>query len=198
MTHNKQLREAAEAAEAIAPSPWLLRPDKHDDWGVIRQGVETEDGFRWVVAQVRASKDDTFDQNVMAEHRRNGTDPHQEVADFIAAANPSTVLGLLDEIDHLNRMVKMSGKASMALAKSTVEGVDEASELKAQIATLTAERDAMREALNPFGRLADAIIPTLPDHYEDHDAYIGVERAKAQAVITYGDLRRAAKAGGTE
>jgi hypothetical protein len=66
--------------------------------------------------------------------------------------------------------------------------------LKAELSQLKAERDRMAEALGPFAKLAGAILPTLPDHYEAHDAYIGVERAKAQAVITYGDLRRARSA----
>ena len=113
---------------------------------------------------------------------------------FDDLSNPSTVLGLLDEIDHLNRMVKMSGKASMALAKSTVEGVDEASELKAQIATLTAERDAMREALKPFVKLANS------EHYSTLALGEGIDHWPVNYTegLVLGDLRRAAKAGGTE
>lgn len=58
-----------------------------------------------------------------------------------------------------------------------------------QIATLTAERDAMREALKPFALLAEH---DCSDYEDDDDRYI--QGANCLFHLTVGDLRRAAKA----
>jgi hypothetical protein len=41
----------------------------------------------------------------MAAHRRNGTDPYEHNGAYIAAAQPSTVLALLDRIKELEAVV---------------------------------------------------------------------------------------------
>lgn len=112
-----KLREAAEAAEAIAPSPWLVRPQEFDDWGIIRQSAVNRDGFQPIVTRVLASSDDRLDQDTMSVHRKNKTDPYDEVSHFIALANPQAVTELLDERDALRARVEELEAALEPFAK---------------------------------------------------------------------------------
>lgn len=70
---------------------------------------------------------------------------------FIAAANPATVLALLDDLAFLD---KRNAELNSTLERWAVDRAQSASELEekdAQIANLTAERDALRE-----GEMGDA------------------------------------------
>lgn len=65
---------------------------------------------------------------------------------FIAAANPATVLALLDELAFLD---KRNAELNSTLERWAVDRAQSASELEekdAQVAHLTAERDALRES----------------------------------------------------
>lgn len=92
-----------------------------------------------------------------------------------------------DDSDHDNR----SETEPVADMAGWGEQLDALAELKVEaINALPALMEAV-EALGPFAKLADAILPSLPDHYKDHDIYIGVERASGKAGMSYGHLRRA-------
>jgi hypothetical protein len=101
MTNTDELKRLAEAADKVAPSPWLVRPQEYDDWGIIRQSEKSDAGFQPIVAKVLASPDDRLDQDAMSAHRSNGTDPYEAVSQHIAAANPSAILSLIEEVEGL-------------------------------------------------------------------------------------------------
>lgn len=58
-------------------APWSYRPDKYDDWGIVR------DAKGRVVCQARDC--DHADSKTLAEHRKKGTDPWESPARLIAA-----------------------------------------------------------------------------------------------------------------
>jgi hypothetical protein len=60
----------------LPPGPWLYRPNKHDDWGVVRAG---KDGP--IIAVARSSKFDVDED----KHRHERTDPYEAIARAIAA-----------------------------------------------------------------------------------------------------------------
>lgn len=72
-----QVTPSPRAPSGHGALPWRLRPNKHDDWGWIR------DAHGHVACQVRWSPELTEDD--LNKHRRDKTDPAQEVADFILA-----------------------------------------------------------------------------------------------------------------
>jgi hypothetical protein len=57
------------------PTPWIVRPERHDDWGWIRGS----DGELACIARRHDRKDDD-------KHRIDKTDPYQVNADFIVKA----------------------------------------------------------------------------------------------------------------
>ncbi|MFN3169266.1 MAG: hypothetical protein ACE37E_01075 [Hyphomicrobiales bacterium] len=59
------------------PGPWLYRPFEFDDWGTVRAGKEH-------ICQARYSG--AMDQELLAQHRKAGTDPWEANARLIAAA----------------------------------------------------------------------------------------------------------------
>ena len=79
------------------PGPWQYRPNKYDDWGVVRSA----DGLPVVQACVgRWSAD--FDS-----HRTNGTDPGEANARLIAAA--PELLAALERAEDLLHYVRLDG-----------------------------------------------------------------------------------------
>lgn len=63
--------------------PWHYRPQKYDDWGIVR-GPLRADRFSPVVACARSGG---FPSDVeLDEHRRNRTDPYEANARLIASA----------------------------------------------------------------------------------------------------------------
>lgn len=115
MTMTHELRKLAEAA---TPGPWLYRPDNIDDWGWVRTSHE-EDGFKPLVAEaLRGSMKDNSDFD---EHRRNKTDPYYHNAAYIAAANPKTILELLDRIAELEGAEQRGYDAAKEQAANTAE-----------------------------------------------------------------------------
>ena len=95
MTDLAELKALAEAAKQAAPSPWRYRPNEFDDWGTVRS-AQDEKGRGWTVARCclpHASEDEK------AAHRSAGTDPWHDLSVFIAAANPSAVLSLIERVE---------------------------------------------------------------------------------------------------
>lgn len=76
------------------PGPWLYRPDKYDDWGVVR----TERG-----GFICQAKDGSWpgEGPDLDTHRRAGTDPYEANARLIAAAPdwiaPATLLLAIED-----------------------------------------------------------------------------------------------------
>lgn len=65
------------------PGPWAYRPQKYDDWGYVR-GPEQADGFQPFICQAKDMR--AMEDEILNEHRRNGTDPWEANARLIAAA----------------------------------------------------------------------------------------------------------------
>ena len=61
--------------EAGTPGPWAYRPDKYDDWGVVKAG-------RFVLCRVRDPE--ALSEAVLSAHRDKGTDPWEANARRIA------------------------------------------------------------------------------------------------------------------
>lgn len=105
------------------PGPWEIRPLEFDDWGVIR-GPVGEDGKQWMVARAYGGRSVTFEEQ--NECRKNGTDPYESNARFIAAAPKlyAALVRLLATIDRGNAATHDPGcgcvihEAEAALAKA--------------------------------------------------------------------------------
>lgn len=92
-TISKELRDAIRAAaEKATPGPWLSRPYKNDDWGMVREGKSL-----WPVAIVRAGR--LLGAEESNDCRVNGIDPFEDNAAHIANCDPQTILALLDALD---------------------------------------------------------------------------------------------------
>lgn len=91
-------------AEAATPGPWRYRPDKYDDWGYVRGPSDDEIDIGWTIAVVSAGRHVSVAEK--DEHRRTETDPYGDNAQFIAAANPTAVLALIDRVEELERALK--------------------------------------------------------------------------------------------
>lgn len=68
--------------EATRNLPLSYRPDEYDDWGVIRFAPDGE-GRRWHALKVSLP---THDENILSQHRVNGTDPCEEFGRRIVTA----------------------------------------------------------------------------------------------------------------
>lgn len=127
------LRQLATDAEAVCPSPWLYRPHQHDDWGCLRSQVRGSDDLSFL-ASFRAPH---YGREAEDEHRAAKTDPYAPPARFAAAADPSTVLALLDEVEAL----KAQDEQSQWLI---VKGLEHEAELIARAAKAEADAAALR------------------------------------------------------
>lgn len=105
------------------PGPWAYRPQKYDDWGYVR-GPEQDDGFQPFICQAKDMR--AMDDDVLNEHRRNGTDPWEANARLIAAApdllaaSESMERALLQMMDDPSQADEMPVvvKARAAIAKA--------------------------------------------------------------------------------
>lgn len=89
---SRRIDELAEKREKATAGEWVVRPHDFDDWGMVRAKF---DGERpWTVALARAGRF-TFEDE-LNEHRKNGTDPYEANAAFIAAAANDAVPLLLE------------------------------------------------------------------------------------------------------
>lgn len=77
-------------ANKYTPGPWEYRPDKYDDWGVVKSPAQEVGNYdpplflRGFIAQVRDPNVD--DAEALNEHRCAGTDPWEANARLVAAA----------------------------------------------------------------------------------------------------------------
>ncbi|WP_162943061.1 ead/Ea22-like family protein [Shigella flexneri] len=141
MTINYQaLREAAEKATC---GVWSLEYGDGrfdgDDALIHREAA----GYIPICRIEGAHPESGFDEDFQMEQQAN--------AEFIAAANPATVLALLDELERNQQYIKRRDQENEDIALTVgrlrveLEGKD------SKIANLTAERDALRE-----GEMGDA------------------------------------------
>lgn len=86
----KGLREAAGKA---TPGPWSYRPNQYDDWGILRAPDSS---------LVAVSRGDAKDYSPWR------ADPYAPNGQFIALANPSTILSLLDYCEGLEKALTPS------------------------------------------------------------------------------------------
>ncbi|EJH5822835.1 ead/Ea22-like family protein [Escherichia coli] len=84
-----------------------------------------------------------FDEDFQMEQQAN--------AEFIAAANPATVLALLDELERNQQYIKLRDQENEDIALTVGKLRVELEGKDSKIANLTAERDALRE-----GEMGDA------------------------------------------
>lgn len=93
---------------------------------------------------------------IEGEHPESGFDEdfqmeQQANAEFIAAANPATVLALLDELERNQQYIKLRDQENEDIALTVGKLRVELEGKDSKIANLTAERDALRE-----GEMGDA------------------------------------------
>ena len=86
-------RALVERLTGFTPGPWAYRPEKYDDWGMVR-GAD-----KYPVASASTCRSDDFEKN---EHRRNKTDPADANARLIAAA-PDLHAALTDALDRAEK-----------------------------------------------------------------------------------------------
>lgn len=79
---------------AHTPCEWRYRPDKYDDWGVVKGGD------RFVICQARDHR--YCSDEYLNECRRDGVDPWEANARLIAAA-PDMLAALKEFVDRVDR-----------------------------------------------------------------------------------------------
>lgn len=106
-----QIKDLLRLCEAATPGPWRYRPDQYDDWGIVRAPRDTELGSNPIIANVRSAKYE--DAATLGNHRRNGTDPYEANAKFVAAAR-TALPALLQEraglVERIERLEKALGR----------------------------------------------------------------------------------------
>lgn len=107
------------------PGPWVYRPDRYDDWGIVRASVTEQGQFTGGII-CQAYDPQARDSITLARHREAGTDPWEANARLIAAAPTllealeGIVSGLADQdeeglIEHAPEME--AARKAIALAK---------------------------------------------------------------------------------
>ncbi|EOJ5394233.1 ead/Ea22-like family protein [Escherichia coli] len=134
------LREAAEKATC---GEWSLEYGEGrfdgDDALIHREAA----GYIPICRIEGAHPESGFDEDFQMEQQAN--------AEFIAAANPATVLALLDELERNQQYIKSRDKENEEIALTVGKLRVELEGKDSKIANLTAERDALRE-----GEMGDA------------------------------------------
>ncbi|EHH8771338.1 TPA: DUF551 domain-containing protein [Escherichia coli] len=134
------LREAAEKATC---GVWSLEyGEERFDAGdaLIHREVV---GYLPICRIEGAHPESGFDEDFQMEQQAN--------AEFIAAANPATVLALLDELERNQQYIKLRDQENEDIALTVGKLRVELEGKDSKIANLTAERDALRE-----GEMGDA------------------------------------------
>lgn len=106
MTDRNELERLLAAA---TEGPWEYRPDKFDDWGLVKSPPREVGNYepplilRTVLAQIR--DDRRLDEEALNEHRRAGTDPWEANARLVVFLrnNAQHYLSLMDEVERLRR-----------------------------------------------------------------------------------------------
>ncbi|EGO0772263.1 ead/Ea22-like family protein [Escherichia coli] len=134
------LREKAEKATC---GVWSLEYGEDrfdgDDALIYREAA----GYIPICRIEGAHPESGFDEDFQMEQQAN--------AEFIAAANPATVLALLDELERNQQYIKRRDKENEDIALTVGKLRVELEGKDSKIANLTAERDALRE-----GEMGDA------------------------------------------
>ncbi|HEA3404911.1 TPA: ead/Ea22-like family protein [Escherichia coli] len=134
------LREAAEKATC---GEWSLEYGEGrfdgDDALIHREAA----GYIHICRIEGAHPESGFDEDFQMEQQAN--------AEFIAAANPATVLALLDELERNQQYIKRRDQENEDIALTVGKLRVELEGKDSKIANLTAERDALRE-----GEMGDA------------------------------------------
>lgn len=99
MNNNSSMSNLKKLSDAATAGPWKYRPDRHDDWGVIRGG-EIQDGkFGPLKPPVARAAPLWHDPKDFDEHRSAGTDPMKDNGIFITELVNAYREGRLIEID---------------------------------------------------------------------------------------------------
>jgi len=131
------LKRAAEAVEGVTLGPWEYRPDRDDDWGIVKVD-------HCVICQARDPE--KLGREILAEHRETGIDPWGPNARFIAAARTlipdmSAAIAERDEqIERLNHLFDLSQKTTEAVLARTEAAEMETME-QARLNGMGAERE---------------------------------------------------------
>ena len=133
MTDKTDPRALVERLTGFTPGPWAYRPEKYDDWGMVR-GAD-----KYPVASASTCRSDDFEKN---EHRRKKTDPADANARLIAAA-PDLHAALRAALDRAEKaeaerdeqvdwvkslsddVIAAEAKASKARAEGYAQAVDD-------------------------------------------------------------------------
>ena len=117
------LSELKRLAEAAGGGEWRYRPHELDDWGEVR------DADGWRICQARDPR--KASPEALAKTREDDSDPFEDLAKFIAAANPATILSLIKRVEEAEGEVV---KQSLTTAESHARGVAEGLERAAKVA----------------------------------------------------------------
>ena len=107
--------------------PLFYRPQEYDDWGCIRFSPDSE-GRQWHALKIAMP---TYDEDVLNEHRANGTDPCEQFGRrIVSAVNSHAALlealkGLLAEFVgpyEESYPSAQAARAAIALASSDGKG----------------------------------------------------------------------------
>jgi hypothetical protein len=113
------LEELKRLAEAAGGGEWFYRPGDLDDWGDVRDA----NAFR--ICQARDPR--KLGRAVEAFAREMRTDPWEAPARHIAAANPATILSLIERVEraeaHVARLQHAVGGASIAAYQRGMEDI---------------------------------------------------------------------------
>ena len=144
MTDKTQTARAlVERLTGFTPGPWAYRPEKYDDWGMVR-GAD-----KYPVASASTCRSDDFEKN---EHRRNKTDPADANARLIAAAPDlhAALTAALDraekaeaERDHAKSVMNVHGGRYANLRSADLSVAD----LRAEIERLNDVIEGLHEDL---------------------------------------------------
>ncbi|MFU3693217.1 ead/Ea22-like family protein [Pseudomonas aeruginosa] len=137
MTDHAELRRLAKAA---TPGPWVTDAQKN---GAIFN-IESESGDMCIA----------MSQENPAPTRLEINEQRRANAEWIAAANPKTILALLDEIDRLRSRLEIDERTphdGIACRDETIKVLDEKCD------RLKAENEVLRGALKQFAEMLKSI-----------------------------------------
>jgi hypothetical protein len=116
MTPLETLNRLAELQKDATKGPWLYRPNKYDDWGVVKEGnnsIGPDQGY--FVA--KAGYGGHITQEIEHDHRLNKTDPYGPNALFIAQSGSTDFAALAAYVERLEGALR-----SIELSVDAVNG----------------------------------------------------------------------------
>jgi hypothetical protein len=159
MTDTPMDTAAAELAELLAKLPgddWYYRPDKFDDWGIIRGGVANEYGLPFI-GQIRPSYN--TGEDILAAHRAANTDPWEDEARFVVLAKNRLPALLTERAEMKARIAALEGEK--AIMKESLGKICEHSNPE-----WTEKRIYPLDVLDDIHRIAvDAYYDSQPDAF---------------------------------